>query len=262
MFVAVQRVLITGAAGAIGSVLREGLRGATPILRLMDSRPLEAGPGEEVVAGDVRSLDDARRAVAGCQAVVHLAGLPGDEPYDRVFDLNVTGTQRMLEAARLEGCRRFVFASSNHATGFYPVGERVGPAMPVRPDSFYGAGKVAGEALCRYYHDRHGLEVVCLRIGTFADRPTRSRHLRTWLSHRDCAQLVRCCLEAAGLGFLIVYGVSANRDRWWTEDGWAQLGYRPVDDAGHFADHVPGRAPFRYQGGEFAEPEVAPDAEA
>jgi uronate dehydrogenase len=247
------RLLITGAAGNIGTVLREGLRGLASTLRLVDSRPMAAQPGEEVLAGDVRTLEDARRAAAGCDAVVHLAAIADEAPFEAILDVNIRGTYNVFEAARLEGCRRLVFASSNHVTGFHPVGEALTPDDPVRPDSYYGVSKAFGEAMGRLYHDRHGLEVACLRIGTFADRPTTERHLSTWLSHRDAVQLVRCCLEAPSLGFLTMYGTSANRRSWWRSPGWEVIGYRPRDDAESYAAEVAGKpAGYRFQGGYFS----------
>jgi len=247
----VDRLLITGAAGTIGAVLREGLRGVAPTLRLMDLEPQAAGAGEEVVTGDVRSLEDARRAVAGCDAVVHLAAIADDAPFEPILDVNIRGTHNVFEAARLEGCRRLVFASSNHVIGFHPVGETLTPEAPLRPDSYYGVSKAFGEALGRLYHDKHGLQVACLRIGTFAAEPLTQRHLSTWLSHRDAVQLVRRCLEAPSLGFLIVYGTSGNRRSWWRSPGWEAIGYRPQDDAETFADRVARTSPdYRFQGGE------------
>jgi uronate dehydrogenase len=247
---AVDRLLITGAAGGIGQVLREGLRGLAPTLRLMDREPLTAGPGEEVDNGDIRNLQDARRAAAGCDAIVHLAAIAQEAPFEAILDVNVRGTYNIFEAARLEGCRRLVFASSNHVIGFYPVGETLTPEVPIRPDGYYGVSKAFGEALGRLYHDRHGLEVACLRIGTFAPEPRTERHLSTWLSHRDAVQLVRCCLDAS-VGFLILYGTSGNHRSWWRDPGWEVIGYQPEDDSEAYAERVTSSS-HGFQGGEFA----------
>jgi uronate dehydrogenase len=120
-----------------------------------------------------------------------------------------------------------VFASSLHVTGFYDASERIGPEAPVRPDSFYGVSKVCGEALGRLYADKHGLEVVCVRIGTFAERPTTPRHLSTWLSPRDAVELFYRSLVAPDVGFTLVYGTSANQRSWWDPGPIDRLGYRP-----------------------------------
>jgi uronate dehydrogenase len=248
-----RRLLITGAAGNIGSVLRAGMRGTADVIRLMDVRPLEAEAGEEVIVADVRSLEDTRRGVAGGEAVVHLAGIPDEVEFDAILEANMRGTYSVFEAARLEGCRRVVFASSNHAIGYYPIDEVVGTDAPVRPDTYYGVSKVFGEALGSLYHDRDGLEAVCLRIGSFLPAPSAPRHLRTWLSHGDAVQLVQRSLQAPDVGFLIVYGVSANRRSLWTRDGWDRLGYAPQDDAEAFAGELGEEPSYRFHGGEFAQ---------
>jgi uronate dehydrogenase len=259
-----QRVLITGAAGAIGSTLREGLRGRFPTLRLLDFAPLgDQQPGEELVTADVRDLAGITEAMDGVDATIHLAGIPYEDSFERIRDFNMTGTYHVMEAARRQGCARVVFASSNHVTGFYPVGQRIGPDAAPRPDTFYGLSKVFGEDLGRLYVDRHGLQVVCLRIGTFAQQPTEPRHLSTWLSPRDAVELFHRCVVAPDVGFLIVYGISANQRRWWDIDSARQLGYHPQDDAEHWASQIaasaesPGPA-YDFQGGDFAQREAGP----
>ncbi|MFZ0215563.1 MAG: NAD(P)-dependent oxidoreductase, partial [Candidatus Dormiibacterota bacterium] len=188
-----QRILLTGAAGTIGSALRASLRRDGRTIRAFDVAPLaEAAPGiaaEELRQGDMRSMEDVRRAVAGCDAVVHLAGIPREAPFEEILATNIGGLQHLLEACRQEGCRRVVFASSNHAIGFYPVGEPVRMDQPPRPDTYYGFSKATGELLARLYFDRFGIESCSIRIGTFGDRPTSGRLLRTLVTPRDLSQL-------------------------------------------------------------------------
>jgi uronate dehydrogenase len=240
----VRRVLITGAAGKVGRSLRTGLKGQYPVLRLLGVAPQEAaGPGEEVVTVDLNDRRATEAAMAGVDAVVHLAAIAHEASFDDILEGNVTTTYSVFEAARRAGVRRVVFASSNHVTGFYARGETIGPDDPLRPDSFYGVSKAFGEALGRLYADKYGLEVVCLRIGSFAERPTTPRQLSIWLSPRDCVQLVACSLDAADVGFTIVYGVSANTRSWWRDDAAARLGYRPQDDAEAYAAEIDAPAP-------------------
>ena len=245
-------VLITGAAGRIGRFLREGLHGRYE-LRLLDVVPQEpARRGEQLVQVDLLDRDRADAALSGCDAVVHLAAIPREAPFDDIVRANVETTYSVFEGARRAGVRRVVFASSNHATGFYGRDELVTPSTPVRPDSYYGVSKVFGEALGRLYADKHGLEVVCLRLGAFKERPLDERDLAMWLSPPDCLELVVASLEAS-VGFLVAYGISANTRRWYADDGWAALGYRPSDDAERFAADVERRTrpSFDRQGGEF-----------
>jgi len=246
-------IVVTGAGGTIGRVLREGLRDAYT-LRTIDRR---AGAGIELVA-DVRRLDLLEPALAGAAAVVELAADPRpDTPWDQVRENNLAATVATLEAARRAGVGRVVLASSNHVTGLYERDEpyasvlagryegldpatlpRIGVDWPLRPDGFYAVGKCAAEAAGRFYAEQHGLSVLCLRIGTVnvADRPRAAREYATLLSHRDLVQLVRCCLQApAELRFGVFYGVSANTWRIWSlEEAASALGYEPLDDAERF----------------------------
>jgi uronate dehydrogenase len=239
----VDRVLITGAAGTLGRILRQGLQGRFRALRLLDVASLGApGPGEELVTADVRDRTAVTAAMANVDAAVHLAGIPHEDTFDRILQTNVVGTYNVFEAAHRQGCARVVFASSLHVTGFYDAAERIGPEEPVRPDSFYGVSKACGENLGRLYADKHRLEVVCVRIGTFADQPTTPRHLSTWLSPRDAVELFYRCLVAPDVGFTVVYGTSANRRGWWDPGPVERLGYRPIDDAEQWASKINGAA--------------------
>ena len=255
----VHRLLITGAAGTVGGMLRDGLRALADELRLLDTRRLEPRPGEEVMEGDIADLSVARRAVAGCDACVHLAGIPVEAPFDQILHGNIEGTWAVFEAARLEGCPRIVFASSNHATGFHRVGDATGPDSPLRPDTYYGVSKVFGEALGRMYHDKFGLRVACLRIGSALARPLERRHLSTWLSPGDLNRLVAACLSSPDLGFAIVYGASANTRGWWDLESGRRLGYAPQDDSEAFAEEVTDRPVGEFQGGpKFTDPGTTP----
>lgn len=232
-------LLITGAGGRLGTILREGLRGRFEVLRLLDVAPLSARqPGEELVTADVRDLSAVTDAMAGVDAVAHLAGIPHEDTFERILETNVVGTYHVFEAARRQGCARVVLASSLHVTGFYPAEERIGPDAPPRPDSFYGVGKAAAENLGRLYADKHGTEVVCLRIGTLAERPTTPRHLSTWLSPRDAVELFFLALTAPNVGYTVAYGASANKRGWWDLDSAGRLGYRSADDAERWAREV------------------------
>jgi uronate dehydrogenase len=235
----VHRVLITGAAGRIGTILREGLRSRFDALRLLDTATLgSAQPTEELFTADVRDLSAVVEAMEGVDAVAHLAGIPHEDSFERMLKTNMVGTYHMLEAARRQGCPRVVLASSIHVTGFYEANEHIGPDVPLRPDSFYGVGKAFAENLGRLYADKCGIEVVCLRLGTVADRPTTPRHLSTWLSPRDAVELFHCSLTAPEVGFTVAYGASANRRGWWNLDSAKRLGYQPADDAERWASEI------------------------
>ena len=243
-------MLITGAAGAIGSCLRDGLRPLVDELVLTDVRPIEPTANERFVPADLADADAIASAVQGVDAVIHLGAVPTEAPFDDLIGPNLIGTFNVFDSARRAGARRIVFASSNHATGFYPVEQTLAGHEPTRPDSLYGVTKVYGEALGRLFVDKFGMEVVCLRIGTFAERPRQVRDLATWLSRGDAVRLVAASLSAPDVGFRVVYGASANTRRFWDLTSGRALGYEPQDDAERYADEV-GGTPHLLQGGSF-----------
>ena len=254
------RVLITGAAGLIGRSLRAALRGVYDELRLADIAPqAPAGAGETVLHTDIREIGSLEAAMASVDCVVHLAGIPVEGPWETVRDLNIDGCYNAFEAARRQGVKRFVFASSNHAVGFHPRAKTLDSSVLPRPDTRYGASKVFGEALGRLYADKHGMSVACLRIGTFRDpdEPSEARQLLSWVSHRDLAQLVRCCIDHPDYHFLVAYGVSGNQRSRWSNADVDFLGYRPQDDSERFAPailakgHIEDPIAARFHGGFF-----------
>lgn len=233
---ATDRVLITGAAGAIGTALRVGLRPAWRHLRLTDIRPItDPANNEEPVVTDIGDRAALERMMQGVQAVVYMTGVGGDYTLEDLFRVNVRGVFDAFEAARLGGVQRIVYASSNHAFGCYPITERISPALPPRPDSLYGAFKVFGETMLREYFERHGIRSVSLRIGTFRTLPIDQRSLATWLSPGDVARLVDCALRHPDPGCLVVNGYSNNTRIKTFDPNWEFLGYRPQDNA---EDHV------------------------
>ena len=180
------RVLITGAAGEIGRVLRAGLFDGQRALRLLDVKPQAAArDGEECVSADLADVAALQNAMRNVQCVVHLAGVPREGPWETILPNNVIGTYNLFEAARIGGVKRVIFASSNHVIGYYRATQAVGTDVPPRPDSRYGVSKAYGEALARMYADKYGIEVACLRIGSFRSRPEDARQLATWISHTE-----------------------------------------------------------------------------
>jgi uronate dehydrogenase len=230
-------ILLTGAAGRIGTMLSERLPGYGWELRGFDRVPVDGG-----VVGDIGDPADLDRAMTGVSAVVHLAGHANEGTWSVVRDANIEGLFQVFEAARRNGVSRVVFASSNHAAGFTPMADELPADTPPRPDTLYGVSKAFGEALGRYYVDRYGFQVACLRIGTCAPQPSDQRGLATWLSPDDCGRLVDAALRTS-VPYSIVWGVSANTRRWWSLGAGQAIGYEPVDDAEDYADALPGGPP-------------------
>jgi len=258
-----RRLLITGAAGEIGSVIRPALQDTAGRIRLLDKRPIADAAGAEILTGDITDAAIIDDAMLGVDCLFHLAGIPretGGSP-DDILEANVIGTHAVFTAARQHGVKRVIFASSNHVIGFYPAGQTVGPDVPPRPSGFYGASKAYGEALARLHADKFGMEVACLRIGAFRSRPGNARELGAWISHGDMAALARACVLAPSFHFLVLYGVSANSRAKWGGDGAARahIGFTPRDNAedwaGELADKTapPGSPAARFHGGSVCE---------
>jgi uronate dehydrogenase len=208
-------LLLTGASGGLGKVLRPALRELCTTLRVSDLQaPADPLPGEESIACDVGT---ARRDGAGARRRRDRAFRRPvvEATFDTICHANIVGTFNVYEAARRHGVKRIVYASSGQVTGFYPSDTVVDPSMPLRPSSLYGVSKAFGESLSRLFYDRYGIETVCLRIAMAFPEPTTHRMLRSYLSYRDLVDLVKRGLIAKDVGHAIVYGVSANRDSMW-----------------------------------------------
>src|SRR5215813_2062635 len=185
------RILLTGAAGDIGTRLRKILKPVYPQLRLSDVKvPADLGADEEFVPAELVRIEDVERAVDGVEGIVHLGGFSVEGPWETILQANIIGCYNLFEAARRKGVKRIVYASTAHVVGFYPRHRRIGTDLTVRPDSRYGASKAFGEALGALYADKYGLRVLCLRIGHVLDAPIEPRSLSIWLSVADLAQLV------------------------------------------------------------------------
>jgi uronate dehydrogenase len=254
------RILLTGAAGGLGRVLRSRLRARSTLLRVSDVAAMEpAADGEEVVEAPLEDRARVHALLEGMDAVVHLGGVSTEQPFDAILQANIVGVYNLYEAARKHGVRRIVFASSNHVTGFYRQDEVIDATMPVRPDGHYGISKAYGENLSRFYFDRYGIETVCLRIGSSFPEPKDRRMLATWLSYDDLERLVVAALTAPVVGHSIVYGMSDNATTWWDNTPARHLGWRPQDSSEPFRPAVEARQPridpqdpvARYQGGGF-----------
>ena len=239
-----QKILITGAAGVIGSMLRHSLARPNRHLRLLDVTAQPAlGDSEraELIVGSFLDPDTMREACRDVAVLIHLGGLStGGYSWDEYLDVNVNGTFVVLEAARRAGVPRVIYASSHHAVGFQP--SNTGVTIPdycfPRPDSYYGVSKAASESLCSLYHDRYGIDALCLRLGSYRARPTDARTLWNWLSPGDCTRLFDAAIATERPGFRVVWGVSANTRAIMSLDEANAIGYFPLDDAEAFASDV------------------------
>jgi uronate dehydrogenase len=234
------RVLVTGAAGRIGQVVTVGLADRGHDVVGLDLAPPPMGLDGPWHVADCTD-PDAVHAVFDeerIDGVLHLAGHPDEADLPTSLSSHVVTTAALLDACVAHDVDRFVFASSNHAVGRTPRRELVSVETRPRPDTFYGVGKVAAEALLSLYADRYLIDAICCRIGSFRQEPTTLRELSTWLSHDDCVRMVEAALTAPAPGFAVLYGISANTRAWWDLEPGRALGYEPLDDAETFADRI------------------------
>lgn len=252
------RILVTGAAGSIGRVVSPGLTDLGHTVVGLDRVPQPGGDGGRWHTLDCTDPDAvaAMFAEESFDAVVHLAGHPDEASLPDSLSSHAVTTAALLDAMCDHDVPRFVYASSNHAVGRTPRCDLLTVGTRPRPDTFYGVGKVAAEALMSLYADRSGIDAVACRIGSFLERPESVRHLATWLSHGDCVRMVEAALTAPAPGFAVLYGISANTRAWWDLEPGRALGYHPQDDADAYAAAIaPGpddEADAAHVGGEFA----------
>jgi uronate dehydrogenase len=255
------RILLTGAAGGLGQALRSRLINNCAVLRLSDitANPADLSDTEEWHTVDLADRAAVLAMAADVDAIIHLGGVSVERPFDEILPANIVGVYNLYEAARKQGVKRVVFASSNHVTGFYKQSETIDASAPPRPDGMYGISKAFGEDLSRFYFDRHGIETACLRIGSSFAEPKDRRMLASWLSFDDLHRLITACLTTPVLGHSIVFGMSNNTVTWWDNRLAKHVGYEPHDSSDVFRDAVYARtAPpdltdpaAIYQGGGF-----------
>jgi uronate dehydrogenase len=255
-----KRLLLTGAGGGLGTMLRGRIKPWTDIVRASDVREIApAGPGEEVVQCDLADRGAVHDLLDGVDAVLHFGGISVEDTFENIMQANILGLHHLYEAVHKRGIKRVIYASSSHVVGYYPTTEVIDAAAPLRPDCMYGVSKCFGEALSRYYFDRFGIETVCLRIGSSFDEPRNARMMVTFLAHDDLVELVRCALFTPRVGHTITYGMSDNPVRWWDNGAAAHLGYRPTRSSREFAGRFPATGVWAeaddaaglYQGGPF-----------
>jgi uronate dehydrogenase len=258
-------LLLTGAGGILGRWLRPRLIERYGALRSTDI--VECGPAltdEEVVTADLADFDAVDKLCRGVGRIVHFGGISYETSFDKILRANIQGTYNIFEAARRHDAGPIVYASSNHATGFYTRDDRLDTEVRTRPDSLYGVSKAFGEDIASMYFDKYGVQSASLRIGTARPDPQDIRQLSTWQSYEDLLRMIEACFASSNLGRTVLYGVSKNDRIWWNNATSPQVDYRPQDNAESFAKAI---APdgdkrdldapeVKYQGGTFASKDI------
>lgn len=234
-----KKLVLTGAAGRLGSYLRE------PLTKLADELVStdivddlgELYPDERYVRADLAKGGEIHALLEGADMVVHFGAIGDEAPFETILGPNIIGAYNVWEAAYRQGVRRVVYASSIHAVGMHPKTDCIGVDAPHRPDTYYGLAKCFAENLGRLYWEKRQLEAVCLRILSCA-KVTNTRALGSWLSYDDLIHLVTRAIDTPITGFAVVYGVSNNDRAPVDNSGASFLGYRPKDNAEQFAQAI------------------------
>ncbi len=231
------RLLITGAAGALGAHCRKNIGHLAKTLRISDRIKLCVGESgadvgrEEIIQCDLVDYDAVQNLVKECDGILHFGGQATEGNWKDVRDSNIEGMYNLYEAARQNGCKRIFYASSIHAIGYHPPTKVINDTAAIRPDTLYGASKAFGEALARMYFEKFDIETACVRIASCQPEPRNHRMLATWFSYDDLVRLVECVFDTPVLGCPIIYGVSNNNRRWADNTAASHLGWTPRDNA-------------------------------
>ncbi|MEE9428521.1 MAG: NAD(P)-dependent oxidoreductase [Paracoccaceae bacterium] len=233
------RILITGAAGALGGMLRHELAGLANTVRLNDRETIsKAGKNEEIIICDLSDKDAVIDMTRDVDAVVHMGGISREGKFQDIVQSNIVGINNLYEGCRKNNVGRVVWASSLHSIGFHARTTIMKPDSKLRPDSNYGASKVYGEAIAQYYWDKYRIQSVSVRIYSCFPKPTDRRHLSTWLSYPDCAQLFGQCLLAPIVEHTIIYGVSNNKEKMADNTNSGHIGFHPQDNAEKYREQI------------------------
>lgn len=237
-------ILITGAAGRLGTELRKGLVHLAENVRVADRVEItDLAPHEEAFVFDLADAEAVENAVKGVDAIVHFGGAPLETAWKTILSSNIEGSYNIYEAARRNGVKRVVYASSVHAIGYYKLTDNIDETAPVRPDSLYGVSKCFVEALAQFYWDKFGLESACLRIFSSFPEPPERRMLWSWLSFDDCVRLVEAALTAPHIGCTVAFGLSDNKVCPVENTNWGRLGYHPKDNTEFAREKVEAAVP-------------------
>ncbi|WP_371229069.1 NAD-dependent epimerase/dehydratase family protein [Roseovarius sp. 2305UL8-3] len=225
------RILITGAAGRLGTELRKGLAHLATHVRISDRVEMaDMQPHEEAVVCELGDYDAAMALTKDVDAIVHFGGAPLEVDFETILDSNIRGSYHIYEGARKNGVKRVIYASSVHAIGYHEVEAQIDADSPVRPDSLYGVSKNFVESLSRLYWDKFGIESLCLRIFSSFPEPADRRMLWSWLSFSDCVLYVERGLTAPRVGHTIGFGISDNRLKVVDDSKAGHIGFHPLDN--------------------------------
>lgn len=223
-------ILLTGAAGRLGTHLRRGLAPLCKTLRISDRVEIkDLQPNEEAVICELADAAAVMEMTKGVDAIVHFGGAPLETKWETILQSSIVGSYNIYEGARKNGVPRVVYASSVHAIGYHRIEDQIDANAPHRPDSLYGVSKCFVEDLSRLYWDKFGIESVCCRIFSAFDQYTDRRLLWSMLTYDDCIRMVEAALTAPRVAHTIVFGTSNNKHRMFDNRLAAHIGFHPQD---------------------------------
>ena len=237
-------LLLTDAAGRLGTHLRRGLAPLARRLRVSDRTEItDLQPNEEAAICDLADAEAVLEMTRGVDAIVHFGGAPLETSWQTILDANIRGSYNIYEGARKNGVKRVVYASSVHAIGYHKVEDHIDTNALHRPDSLYGVSKCFVEDLSRLYWDKFGIETVCCRIFSSFDQYTDRRMLWSMLTFDDCVRLVEASLTAPRVAHSIIYGTSNNRHKMVDNSLAGHIGFEPRDSTESHRAEVEARLP-------------------
>lgn len=235
-------ILITGAAGRLGTELRRGLAPLARKLLLTDRVEIkDLQSNEEAVICELSDADAIMKLAKGVDAIIHFGGEPLEVSWERILKSNIQGSYNIYEAARQNGVKRVIYASSVHAIGYHELEANIDTQAAHRPDSLYGLSKCFVEDLGQLYWDKFGIETVALRIFSSFPEPADRRMLWSWLSFDDCIRLVKASLTAPRVGFTVSFGLSDNKVAPVDNSKAGHLGYKPQDNSEPYREAMEAR---------------------
>ena len=258
------RILLTGAAGGLGSIFRERLKKYTDKLRISDINEITNLKSldqeqEEIIYCDLAQKEAVYELVKGVDAIIHFGGVSTEHSFEEILGPNICGTYHIYEAARKHRVSRIIFASSNHVVGFHSRNEMLDTNCIRKPDGYYGLSKSYGEDLATFYWHRYGIETLSIRIGSSYPEPKNKRMLSTWLHYDDLEQLIIKGLTLPNLEHTVIFGASNNPKKWWSNKCSSHLNYQPEYSADKYEMKLRASSSFDfdpgalYQGGSFTE---------
>jgi len=235
----IEKIVLTGAGGRLGSYLREPISKLCKNLVTTDIKENIGSlyENEKFIQADLSNFDEINPIIENASMVCHFGAIVDELPFDKLLGPNYVGSYNIWESSRRHKVKRVIYSSSMHAVGMYPKTMTLKTDTPHRPDSFYGLAKCFTEDLAKMYFEKNKIEAVCLRIASCAP-VNNARSLSSWLSYNDLIKLVIKSIDTPYTGYTVIYGISNNDRKNVDNSNASHIGYIPEDNAEIFAEEI------------------------